>query len=254
MFVRLVLAGGLNAGMVAEIKHGYYLVGRHDECQIRPASASVSDRHCLLQHEGKNFRVLVLDDDSPTYVNHRPLQPKKWVLLNHGDILRVGNVPFLVTITAKDPLLPRKTSSAAGGQSSKLSRPSTKPLGHSPASGEDFARKDTAELDLEHNVSETTGSRQAKPETKGPGKTGRWKQSKQRTRENLDTQSTNQVPKNTELSSPLPPARKADQAKRDWRAGLATGTVVLAFLAGVYGVYRYFNSPPSNAHVIQGTD
>ena len=146
MFVRLVLAGGLNAGMVAEIKKGYYLVGRDQECQIRPESPSVSGRHCLLQHQDKNFRVFVLDSESPTRINHQLVAPRKWVLLNHGDMLQVGNVPFLVAITQQDPLLP-----VGAGMQPSSTKPNVqkKHPQRSSDGAKDFAISDTAELEID---------------------------------------------------------------------------------------------------------
>ena len=153
MFVRLILAGGLKAGTVAEIKQGYYLIGRHEECQIRPQSDSVSDRHCLLQHEGTSFRVFVLDDQSPTLVNHKQLPPKQWQLLNHGDLLQVGRVPFMVAITARAPSLParhpvaesnvegeRRVARDTSSRQDAETKPSAEPE-------DDFAEHDTAEIE-----------------------------------------------------------------------------------------------------------
>ena len=48
MTVKLILATGSHAGMEETLKPGYYMIGRHEQCQIRPKSRSVSRRHCLL--------------------------------------------------------------------------------------------------------------------------------------------------------------------------------------------------------------
>ena len=114
MFVRLVVSSGPNLGTIAEIREGYYLIGTHEECQIRSESQSIADRHCLLQHKGKHFGVCDLGSGRSTYVNHKPLKPKKWTLLNHGDLIQVGDVAFLVVITATDPAAPPPPKKRSG--------------------------------------------------------------------------------------------------------------------------------------------
>ena len=96
--VRLVLATGSRAGMVAPLHPGYYMIGRHGECQIRPKSRSVSRRHCLLQHECDQVRVFDLNSSSGTYVNDRKLEPRVWASLADGDSLRCGKILFHVSV------------------------------------------------------------------------------------------------------------------------------------------------------------
>ena len=57
MAAQLVLASGSRSGLAAPLFEGYYLIGRHEECQIRPKSRSVSRRHCLLHNHNGLLRV-----------------------------------------------------------------------------------------------------------------------------------------------------------------------------------------------------
>ena len=95
---KLVLIGTPNAGIEADILQGYYLVGRHSECQIRPKSSSVGERHCLLEHGAGILRVFDLKSETGTFVNEEELVSHKWRNLNNGDVIRCGKVQFEVVI------------------------------------------------------------------------------------------------------------------------------------------------------------
>ncbi len=98
LIVRLVVGYGSHAGVAADILTGFYMIGRHRECQIRPKSHSVSRHHCLIQHQSGVVRVFDLESKRGTYVNDIRMEPKKWQLLNHGDRLRCGSYWFNVAI------------------------------------------------------------------------------------------------------------------------------------------------------------
>ena len=100
--VRLVAGAGTHAGTFAEIREGIYMIGRDRECQIRPKSHSVSDRHCLVQHRSGVVRAFDLDSEAGTFINNDRLPPKTWRLLNHGDRLRCGKYWFDVAIYLQD--------------------------------------------------------------------------------------------------------------------------------------------------------
>lgn len=99
MPVELITTQGSHAGTAAKIHPGYYLVGRHKECQIRPKSKSVSRRHCLLLHNEDGFGALDLKSTSGTWVNGVRLHPHEWRVLHHGDEIRFGKVCFDVSIS-----------------------------------------------------------------------------------------------------------------------------------------------------------
>jgi pSer/pThr/pTyr-binding forkhead associated (FHA) protein len=119
MPVELIITQGSNAGTVAPIHQGYYLVGRHKECQIRPKSRSVSRRHCLLLHNEDGFGLLDLKSTGGTYVNGKRLEPHRWKVLGDGDQIRFGRIAFSVSIqqpalvSTGDAVAERNTSAAA---------------------------------------------------------------------------------------------------------------------------------------------
>jgi pSer/pThr/pTyr-binding forkhead associated (FHA) protein len=96
--IELILTSGSKAGTPAPIQLGYYLIGRHAECQIRPKSRSVSRRHCLLHHSQNGLAVFDLQSTRGTHVNTQKIEPHKWVRLNDGDQIRCGKVCFAVAI------------------------------------------------------------------------------------------------------------------------------------------------------------
>lgn len=98
MRVVLIVNEGPLLGTVAQIHVGHYLVGRHSECQIRPESPSVSERHCLLWNDGNQFGVTDLQSSRGTFVNQTRLEPHIWKVLREGDILRVGDLSMKVSI------------------------------------------------------------------------------------------------------------------------------------------------------------
>jgi pSer/pThr/pTyr-binding forkhead associated (FHA) protein len=109
LVVGLVVSTGSRAGVMAEIKEGIYMIGRDRECQIRPKSQSVSDRHCLVQHQSDVVRVFDLGSEEGTFVNEQMIAPKTWSLLNHGDQLRCGRYSFEVVIHLKGDHVPSRS-------------------------------------------------------------------------------------------------------------------------------------------------
>ncbi len=103
MLVQLVLATGSNAGLAAPLQRGYYMIGRHRECQIRPKTRSVSRRHCLLFHDEQALRVLDLGSTSGTKINDILIEPRCWHELSSGDTLRLGKTVFTVSIAEPSP-------------------------------------------------------------------------------------------------------------------------------------------------------
>ena len=85
MYVELILATGSRAGITAPIMNGYYMIGRHAECQIRPKTRSVSRRHCVVWRDNDTFKVLDLESTSGTKINQQRIEPRVWCDLKDGD-------------------------------------------------------------------------------------------------------------------------------------------------------------------------
>lgn len=100
MTARLVLLTGSQAGIEAPLQRGYYMIGRHKECQIRPKSRSVSRRHCVLHFHDDRLLAMDLASTSGSKRNTNRFEPKKWVPLEDGDTLKLGKVQFRVCLEA----------------------------------------------------------------------------------------------------------------------------------------------------------
>ena len=115
----LVKSHGSSAGTAAPLMDGYYLIGRHAECQIRPKSKSVSRRHCLVEHRGGRMRLIDLDSTSGTTIDGRPVDPMVWVDVPDGSELRFGKVAFGVVLKDAPEVaagaLPPADGSGGGG-------------------------------------------------------------------------------------------------------------------------------------------
>ena len=98
MQVKLSVLAGTHAGKEIALKDDKFVVGRSEECQLRPKSESVSRRHCVFVQ--KDGRVLLADLKSRngTFVNDVRLEPEKAKLLKSGDRIRIGQLDFQILI------------------------------------------------------------------------------------------------------------------------------------------------------------
>lgn len=92
----MVLSAGKAAGKALPINVAQFIIGRDPECNLRPASAMISKRHCAVIV--KNGRVFLRDFGSTngTFVNDQ--QIKGEVEIKDGDVLKVGPLSFKAVI------------------------------------------------------------------------------------------------------------------------------------------------------------
>jgi predicted component of type VI protein secretion system len=95
MGAKLIVASGKSAGKAIGLKHGKLLIGRADECDVRPLGEDVSRRHCLLESEGEGLAVKDLGSRNGTFVNGARITER--VTLADGDIVRVGPLELRVS-------------------------------------------------------------------------------------------------------------------------------------------------------------
>lgn len=99
MALKLKVLTGSSAGKLIPVDGPRFLIGRHDECDLRPKHESVSRRHCELVHAGHQWLVRDLGSRHGTFVNGEPVGDG--VRLRTGDVLRVGPLEFEVEIPLK---------------------------------------------------------------------------------------------------------------------------------------------------------
>jgi pSer/pThr/pTyr-binding forkhead associated (FHA) protein len=159
MSVELIMTQGSSAGTAAPIHPGYYLVGRHKECQIRPKSRSVSRRHCLLLHNEDGFGALDLKSTGGTFVNGKRLEPHRWQVLHDGDQIRFGKVVFEVAIKQAAFASSHATAGAVGESPSVAEDTSTEtPTSwHSVEMASFLEAEELAEFELANSVEPAAG-------------------------------------------------------------------------------------------------
>ena len=69
MQVKLKVARGAQAGQEIPVPTARFLVGRGEECHLRPRSDAVSRRHCALSVEENRVTVHDFGSKNGTYVN-----------------------------------------------------------------------------------------------------------------------------------------------------------------------------------------
>jgi pSer/pThr/pTyr-binding forkhead associated (FHA) protein len=87
---------GKRKGMIILIQKSPFLIGRNVECQLRPASPYVSDRHCELLIEGDQLVVRDCNSTNGTFINSQRIQGR--AELHEGDHLKASSLTFVVCL------------------------------------------------------------------------------------------------------------------------------------------------------------
>jgi len=107
MHVRLKIMQGSNNGKEVKIPTPKCMIGRGDDCQLRPTSDAISRHHCVIITSENEVIVRDLKSRNGTFVNDERVADEA-VLLS-GDILRVGPLQFelLIEQSVAKPKLPK---------------------------------------------------------------------------------------------------------------------------------------------------
>jgi pSer/pThr/pTyr-binding forkhead associated (FHA) protein len=109
----VVMTAGKSKGQAIPVNLPQFIIGRDPQCNLRPASAVISKRHCaVLVKEGKVF-VRDFDSTNGTFVNDVPVKGES--PLKNEDVLKIGPLEFKVVIDAKTPVTPPPPKPAAVG-------------------------------------------------------------------------------------------------------------------------------------------
>ena len=111
MVTKLVVASGKSAGRSIAIKRNKLLIGRAEECDVRPLSEEVSRRHAAVIVGPADVWVEDLGSRNGTYVNGTRIEAK--TKLADGDTIRVGSLELRVSC---------RTATAAPGGEQDVSR------------------------------------------------------------------------------------------------------------------------------------
>ena len=93
---RLKVLSGKQEGSEIPLLEGKFLIGREEDCHLRPNSELVSRHHCVFAKDEYALRLRDLGSTNGTFVNGERL--KGGVVLNAGDRVSVGQLEFEVII------------------------------------------------------------------------------------------------------------------------------------------------------------
>ena len=102
MKVELKVVGGSRAGMVIPITGSQFMIGRAEDCQLKPRSELISRYHCALLTETSYVAVRDLGSKNGVYVNGERIGVEQE--LKNGDRLALGPLEFEIVIAAAEPV------------------------------------------------------------------------------------------------------------------------------------------------------
>jgi predicted component of type VI protein secretion system len=101
MITKLIVATGKSAGRSIAVKKNTLLIGRAEECDIRPLSEDVSRRHAAVHVGPADVWVEDLGSRNGTFVNGERIAGKTKV--SSGDLIRVGALELTVSCSEPAP-------------------------------------------------------------------------------------------------------------------------------------------------------
>lgn len=114
MKATLVVIGGKKAGMEIPISTPRFLIGRGDDCHIRPHSNMISRLHCVISVDKASVAIEDGAGAVGTFVNGEKI---KWRHdLKHGDRITIGPLEFEVWLAADEAVASAKKQSVPNAQ------------------------------------------------------------------------------------------------------------------------------------------
>lgn len=98
MKLSLIVVGGVHDGKAIPVNVPQFVIGRDPQCQLRPASPSISKRHCAIFVRGRQILIRDFGSTNGTFVNEQLVEGE--VPLKEGDTIKVGPLSFKISLTA----------------------------------------------------------------------------------------------------------------------------------------------------------
>jgi len=92
----LKVVGGKQHGSLIPLQTKKFLVGREQDCHLRPSSESVSRHHCVFTLDEFSVRLRDLGSTNGTFVNGQRIQGQ--AILQTGDRILIGKLEFEISI------------------------------------------------------------------------------------------------------------------------------------------------------------
>lgn len=102
LHAELKVVGGKQNNQVVPLPQGKFLIGREQDCQLRPNSELVSRHHCVFSTDEFGLRVRDLGSTNGTFVNGQRIE--KQVELKAGDRVAIGTLNFEVVVREAAPV------------------------------------------------------------------------------------------------------------------------------------------------------
>jgi len=99
MSVQLVVAGGSRAGQVIPVMGDRFVVGRAEDCNLKPRSELISRYHCEITLRDGAVFVRDMGSKNGVFLNENKVTETQE--LKHGDKLSIGPLEFTVRITVE---------------------------------------------------------------------------------------------------------------------------------------------------------
>lgn len=100
MQMQLRVTTGGHKGKLISVNHDKFLIGRSDECHLRPKSESISRRHCAIVRKEGRILLIDLKSRNGTEVNGKKLDPSRAKILKNDDHIKIGKLEFDAVIEA----------------------------------------------------------------------------------------------------------------------------------------------------------
>ena len=107
----LKILGGKHQGKLISLNTKKFLVGREQDCHLRPNSELVSRHHCVFSIDDYSVRLRDLGSTNGTLVNGQPIRGE--MLLKSGDRVSIGKLELEVVIRQASGKPPSSASSSS---------------------------------------------------------------------------------------------------------------------------------------------
>lgn len=167
----LKVASGKQMGSLIQLPLGKFLIGREEDCHLRPNSDLVSRHHCVFTVDDFAVRLRDLGSTNGTFVNGERVRGA--VVLNNGDKVSIGKLDFEVIVREASgdettPSLSMETETQVpapqpSAEPAPASSSDTLSEIHLPADATQPAQPTTADTQYAQNVPMPTGPTMAYP-------------------------------------------------------------------------------------------
>ncbi len=107
MQVALKVIEGKQTGTLIPLNRQKFLIGREEDCQLRPNSDLVSRHHCVIAVDDFTVRIRDLGSTNGTFVNNQRITTQ--VVLKQGDLIKIGKLAFEMQIRTVDTAVKTKS-------------------------------------------------------------------------------------------------------------------------------------------------